>query len=450
MRSFARGASALTRLLRIRSLLIVRERLRSQILRNTSWLLEGQILQLAGRFGYFIIVAHALGPRDYGSFIACTALVSIVSPFASFGTGHVMIKYVARNRHSLPSYFGNALFITASSGSILMLLLVQLKSILLPPSVTTSMLVTIAMADLIATEMTGICLQVFLVLERGRTYSHLLACSTACRVVAAVCLVFSAHTAARWASLYCTSAFIGLGIAVYTAIRSSAQPRLNVSSVPDSMREGFHFATSLASQSIYNDIDKTMLARLSTVEATAIYAVAYRFIEPSLLPIRAAASASYPEFFRHGENGVRSGFTFARSILPYSMLYGAVAALLVYWGAGFIPFVLGAAYSESTVALRWLCILPFLKSIHVFLSDTLTGCNYQWQTSSAQICVAALNTIANLWLIRVFAWRGAAWSSLATDALLMVILLVIIRFHIRQENRTFALQHSGVEPAIEG
>ena len=433
MLSFARNTSA--RIARCTSVAKLRQRLRSQLIRNTSWLLGGQLIQLVGRLGYFIVVAHVLGPRDYGSVIACTALVSVVSPYASFGTGHVMIKEAARDLSGLSAYFGNALLVTAISGSTLMVLLLQLRSSVLPSSVTAAMLLAIGIGDLIATEMTAICLQVFLVLEEGRLYSHLLVSSTICRVLAAVILAFSSHTAGHWALLYSGSSFLGLGLALTSAVRWAARPRVMVRSVPHSMREGFHFATSLASQSIYNDIDKTMLARLSTVEATAIYAVAYRFIEPSLVPIRAAASASYPEFFRHGNDGVRSGFRFARSILPHSMLYGGLAALLLYWAAGLIPSVLGASYAESTAALRWLCALPFLKSIHIFLSDTLTGCNYQWQTSSAQICVAVLNAVANLWVIRVFAWRGAAWTSLGTDALLIVILLVIIRRHIRREDR---------------
>src|SRR6185369_14695011 len=150
-----------------------------------------------------------------------------------------------------------------------------------------------------------------------------------------------------------------------------------------SIREGFHFATSLASQSVYNDIDKTMLARMSTVDAAAIYAAAYRFIEAAILPIRSVANAAYPEFFRVGVQGVTSGFGFARRILRRSTFYGLGTAAAMFAMAGLIPMVLGRAYQESVAALRWLCLLPIIKCVHIFLSDTLTGANYQWQTSSA-------------------------------------------------------------------
>jgi O-antigen/teichoic acid export membrane protein len=176
-----------------------------------------------------------------------------------------------------------------------------------------------------------------------------------------------------------------------------------------------------------------MLARLSTVEAAAIYAAAYRFIEAAILPIRSVANAAYPEFFRLGMQGVTSSFGFARQILRRSIVYGLGMAVALFLAAGFIPMVLGHAYHESAAVLRWLCLLPVIKCAHIFLSDTLTGANYQWQTSSAQIAVAVFNVVINFWLIVAFSWRGAAWSSLATDGLLMVLLYMIIQRHLQRE-----------------
>jgi O-antigen/teichoic acid export membrane protein len=416
---------------------LLRERLRhgisSQIARNATWMLSGHGFQLLGRMGYFIIIAHSLGPSGYGSFVACTALIGTMSPFASCGTGHVMIKYVARDRSVLSVYLGNALLVTLASGSVLTLFALVLRPYVLPASSTSVMLIAVAIADLFSMEMSNICLQVFLALEQGRRFSHLMAFSTGVRFVAAIMLVAVGPTAAHWAYLYAASAVIATATGIVAVSRCCALPRFQLNLFFPSVREGFHFATSLASQSVYNDIDKTMLARLSTVEATAIYAAAYRFIEAAILPIRSVANAAYPEFFRLGMQGVTSGFGFAQRILKRSVLYGLGAAAALYVAAGVVPVLLGHAYQESAVALRWLCLLPLIKCVHIFLSDTLTGSNYQWQTSSAQITVAVFNVGINFWLILAFSWRGAAWSSLATDGLLVVLLCMIIQWHLRRE-----------------
>ena len=212
-----------------------------------------------------------------------------------------------------------------------------------------------------------------------------------------------------------------------------APPSFRLNLIVPSVREGIHFSSSAASQSVYDDIDKVMLARLSSVEAAAIYAVAYRFIDGAMLPIRSMAAASYPEFFRQGKHGVTSAFSLARQILRRSSVYGIVIAFVLFISAGFLPLVMGRAYVEGALALRYLCLLPVLKSVHSFLTDTLTGANYQWQRSSVQILVAAFNILLNFWIIRAYSWRGAAWSSLLTDTLLAALLYIVIRWHLRRE-----------------
>ena len=417
----------------------LRKSISSQIVRNASWMLSGHGLQLLGRMGYFVIIAHALGPSGYGTFVACTALIGTMSPFASCGTGHVMIKYVARDRNVLPVYLGNALLVTVASGSVLMLFALILRPHVLPQSSTATMLIAVAISDLFGMEMTNICLQVFLALEQGRRFSHLMAFSTGVRFVGAIVLLAVGPTATHWAYLYAASAVIATTTGIIAVSRYCTPPRVKLNLFFPSVREGIHFATSLASQSVYNDIDKTMLARLNTVEAAAIYAAAYRFIEAAILPIRSVANAAYPEFFRLGVQGVTSGFGFARRILRRSILYGLCMAVALFAAAGLVPMVLGRAYQDSASALRWLCLLPLIKCVHIFLSDTLTGSNYQWQTSSAQIAVAVFNVLINFWLIVAFSWRGAAWSSLATDGLLVVFLYAIIQRHLRRERAMSAL-----------
>lgn len=411
----------------------LRQSASSRIVRNATWMFSGHGLQLLGRIGYFIIIAHALGPSGYGSFVACTALIGTMSPFASCGTGHVMIKYVARDRNVLAAYMGNALLVTMASGSVLTLFALILRPHVLPGSSTSAMVIAVAIADLFGLEMNNICLQAFQALEQGRRFSHLMAFSTAVRFVAALVLLALGPTAQNWAYLYAASSVIGTATAIVVVSRCCAWPRFQLNLFFPSVREGFHFATSLASQSVYNDIDKTMLARLSTVEAAAIYAAAYRFIEAAILPIRSVANAAYPEFFRFGMQGVSSSFGFARQILRRSIVYGLGTAVALFLAANLVPVVLGHAYQESAAVLRWLCLLPVIKCVHIFLSDTLTGANYQWQTSSAQIAVAVFNVLINFWLIVAFSWRGAVWSSLATDGLLMVLLYVIIQRHLQRE-----------------
>ena len=66
-----------------------------------------------------------------------------------------------------------------------------------------------------------------------------------------------------------------------------------------------------------------------------------------------------------------------------------------------------------------------LKTFHYFAADSLTGAGYQGVRTAVQVGIAVFNVLVNLWIIPAYGWRGAAWSSLASDGLLAVILWMI-------------------------
>jgi O-antigen/teichoic acid export membrane protein len=407
--------------------------LQSKFARSGTWMLQGQGIQLGAQFTYFVVIAHALGPKGYGTFVACTAVVLALAPFGPWGGGQVMVKYASRNREELPVYFGNAIFVTLTSGLLITGLLLLLRSLVLPASVTPFMLVAVAIADLICTQITAVCSLAFMALDLPRKSANVLITSSVLRVLASLILLATSTSPIAWAQLYLAAAVIAATFQVMQVSSVTARPKIELGRISRSLSEGFHFATSFSAQTIYDNIDKGMLGRFSSVEAAAVYAVAYRFVDASMLPIRALASATYPEFFRQGEQGVQATFRFAKKILRHSMIYGLLVTICLFIAAGVVPMIMGPKFADSAIALRWLCPLPFIKSIHAFLTDTLTGGNHQADRSAVQLGAAAFNVLINLWLIRAFSWRGASWSSIATDGSLMIALYVVIKMHLRRE-----------------
>ena len=406
-------------------------------------------MQLVAQVGYFLIIARALGPTGYGTFLACTALAAVLAPFSPLGTGQVLVKYIARDKRLMPLYLGNAVTITAGMGLLLILIVSLLRSLLLPSSVSLAMLFAVGVADLICAQLTYVCAQALLATGRARHSSSLMVVSASARFAAAIALIMTGvPSVSRWVGFYLAASVLAVAYASVVICQTCAPPRFTLDLLWASIQEGFHFSTSLAAQTVYNDIDKTMLARLSSVQGAAIYAVAYRFIEVSMLPIRSLQSAAYPEFFRHGAGGMKPSFTFAKRILHRSVLYGIFASVVLFFSAQFLPLVMGSAYADSTVALQWLCPLPLIQSVHAFLSDTLTGADYQVQRSRCQIGVALFNILINLWLIRAWAWRGASWSSIASEMLLAVFLFLLIRFYLRKERSRPDIETSRVGATV--
>lgn len=405
------------------------------LVRNTLWSLGGFGMRLLIQAAYFIIMARCLGPGQYGGFIAATALTAVISPFVGLGYGFLLIKNVARDRNLFSEYWGNGLMMTLVSGSVLTFLAMALCRLVLPRSIPMLVITLISVSDLIFVKFLDMGAWAFQSVERlsGNAQLNVLVSLTRLIGIASLALAVSHPGVKAWSAVYLAGSILAALIAVAWVTSSLGKPKLALHRIRGEGAEGFYFSVSLSAQSIYNDIDKTMVARLATLEAAGVYAAAYRLIDVAFIPVRALLSAAYPSFFRNGKDGLGSTLRYSRwlliRIIPYS-LFTFMALLL---GAPLVPRILGHQYADVTEALRWLALLPLLKTLHYFIADALTGAGHQGTRTLIQIGVAVFNILINLWLIPAYGWRGAAWLSIASDGLLALSLWFIVTLLHRHE-----------------
>ena len=406
---------------------VILDRLKgSLIARNTLWMLVGQTTRTFLQAAYFILLARTLGVSGYGAFVGVTALVAILAPFASMGSGNILIKNVARNVKVFSVYWGNSIALTLMSALFLLVVLLGVSVFVLPPSIPFLLVLTVALTDLLFTRLTDVSAQAYQAFQRlGRT-AQIQVLVNLCRLVGVVVLMFAmtGHTSVQWGALYLASTAFSAAVAVWLTSRELGRPKLDASKLE--MKEGFYFSISLSAMGIYNDIDKTMLVRLSTLESAGIYGAAYRLIDIAFAPVRSLLFASYARFFQHGATGVRGSLDFAMRFVPLAAVYGLFAGVVLFLMAPIVPWVLGGEYVNAVGAIRWLSLIPFFRSVHYFAADALTGAGHQGLRSAVQVFVALFNVLLNFWLIPAYSWRGAAWSSLASDGLLMVLLWVAV------------------------
>ena len=392
----------------------------NKLARNTVWMTAGQGLRLVIQALYFVEIARSLGTRNYGAFVSVVALVGIVFPFGALGSGNLLVKNVARDKHQFPAYWGRALVFTSVIGALLLIGVCAIARFVLPPAIPMLLVVLVASADIFGLNLITISSQAFQAFEMLNWTAAITVMMSAGRLVGAVILI-AVHphpTALQWGLLYLGATAVVTVISLCLACTKLGFPKFVSPRSPEEIREGFYFSASQSAQTIYNDIDKTMLARLTTLEATGIYGAAYRIIDASLVPVSALLWSSYPNFFRAGSDGVAVAWNFAMPLLRRALLYSLAVCGALLASANLLPHFLGTEYAKAAEALRWLAVLPVLKAIHYFFSDTLTGSGYQRVRTSIQLCVALANVFANLWLIPAFSWRGAAWSSIGSDSAL--------------------------------
>ena len=134
---------------------------------------------------------------------------------------------------------------------------------------------------------------------------------------------------------------------------------------------------------------------------------------------------------------MRGTIPLARKVLRRTVLLGLVSAAGMFLLSPLIPIVVGKAFGPSAEALRWLCLIPVFRSLHLCAGDAMAGAGHQRFRLLSQMLAAGGNFAMNLYLIPHYSWRGAAWASLLTDGSLAAMSWTVL----------FWLRRHEVEPA---
>lgn len=404
--------------------------MRSLVARNTLWMLLGFGFRLGIQFLYFVLLARILGPEQYGAFVGVVALVMVLSPFASWGSGNILIKYASRDPGLFQRYWGAALATTLVSGGALSGLAFLLSGLLFGWETALALALPIALGDLIGIRLADVSGQAFQSRERlSRTSALWILMSTSRLLGVLILYALPEANASHWALLYAGSGFLAGALGVAWVVRELGFGPLSLGPMRGEWREGFYFAISLAAQGAYNDLDKTLLARLVSEGVAGGYAAAYRVLDAAFVPMRALLYATYPRFFREGRRGLESSRAFALRLLPFGLAAGGLGAALALGLAPLLPVLLGPEYALSAAVLPLLAPILLFRALHYLAADALTGAGYQGLRSAVQVGVAFLNLGLNLWWIPLLGWRGAVWSSLLSDGMLATGLWLMLVCH---------------------
>ncbi|MCZ4495788.1 MAG: polysaccharide biosynthesis protein, partial [Thermoleophilia bacterium] len=311
---------------------------------------------------YFVLMARSLGVSEYGLFIAVAALGAILAPFALFGTATLAVRTAARERDALPAAWGNGLLVTSTFGGALMLLMAVFGQLVLPGRATLSLILSIGIAELVFANMHHIHAQMFLAVKNGRRAAQLPVMLVCARMLLALAYFATGQpaSATTWGLLYLIASAAACALGFGLAVRAFGWPRIELDRLRGELATGFSYAIGLSSTTVYADIDKTMLARMTTTAAAGAYAAAYRIVGIVMAPIFSLLYSSFANFFQHGVGGMRATVTYALRLLPVTIGYGVFAGVVLFIAAPIVPTIFGDGFAESVTTIQWLAVLPLL------------------------------------------------------------------------------------------
>jgi O-antigen/teichoic acid export membrane protein len=404
---------------------------------DSLWLAGGQVGRTVLQAAYFVLLARALGVRDYGALVAVLAIISILNPFSGLGVITLLVKNISRRPEQAAPEWATARMVTVLSGSILSMIAVVASSAIGPEEVSHWAFAALALSELILARLIDVAATVYQAQRKMRRTAFYPIYLVLARLTGAVALILSplAVDVLTWAMVQLlTTGPVAFVIMAFTT-RSLGSAPARLGDFARAWREGLLYSVSLSSQSIYNDIDKTMLARLSSLADAGTYTAAYRLVDMGHTPIRAAMAAAFPSMFAHGEAGLRSALAITRRLCWPVLVYACLAGMTLLLVAPLLPIVLGHDFSGSVGALQGLAALPLLRAAHQLPADALTGSGFQGRRTLIQIIVALANVGANLVLIPQHGVAGAVAASLASETALAIGLWSAVYFSLESSPR---------------
>ncbi|RAN92709.1 lipopolysaccharide biosynthesis protein [Micromonospora saelicesensis] len=418
---------------------------RDTFLKRSGKFFTGTLLRTLAQGVLFVLLAREMSIDTYGLFVGVTALVAVVSPFASAGAPSLIFQSYAEAPGEWARHLTRGLVLTVVFGVGATVLVSAAGVAIWGSEVSALDMLCLAAADLVAWRL--IEAVAASVQARGKVFvaSVIPALLHVFRLVGALVLAAADEPISlrNWALTALAVSVVVCLLTTWYGLRGGGGGSWSVGPALSQARSGLLFAVGLSAQTVYNDIDKVMLSRIGTTEAAAIYAAAYRVVDFAYTPARSMSAVAYPRFFEVGREGPRAALGLARRLLPRFLMFSVPSSLLLVAMAWTMPLIFGPEYEAATLALQGLSAILVLKSIHYLAADALSGSRLQGRRTVCQIAVGVVNAGLNVWLIPAYGWQGAVVSSLLCDALLGILLWGCLVIALRRHPHRDAV----VEPA---
>jgi O-antigen/teichoic acid export membrane protein len=227
-------------------------------------------------------------------------------------------------------------------------------------------------------------------------------------------------------------------LVVYSTLHRAIGPaKIELGLLKRRFVEGLGFSVAGTTEAVNNDLDKIMLVHYGMTVQNGFYTLAYRVVDFATSPIIALNSAVMQKHFVLNASGPGTVAHLLKKSLMVSVSFGILAAFAMRIGAPLLPLVAGKSYAGAIAALKILCWLPVIRGIHQMCGSAVTGLGHQGWRTAAQATAAVLNVGLNALLIPSYGWRGAAWSTLASDSLIAVlnVTIFVVAFRLLGRNK---------------
>lgn len=366
------------------------------------------------------ILTQLLRPDEYGILSVFVSLSTLFSVVFSLNLRSGVVRYYLENADDFDRALGANLLFVIIIGLIFL-------SIVLILSETLAALCVVETAVFRLAAITSIfwgILEIYLSYLRGskqsRTYSVITVLRSAGILGGSVVLILYMSDEKYFGKIY-AELFIKTAFALYAVVTMIRMAKFSTNwrYIKYTCRFSIPLIPHALSRYILGYFDRIIIQQLTTPRDTGLYSLAYDVGMAMDMVVMATVKAWQPIFFEAYRNQHYDRIN--RMIYGYSGYIYFAAAMIILFGSDFAQLIVPTSYFSG------LHLVPILVLGHVFVF--LYTLFFQYAAYTKRTALISFNTLMsgaanialNYWLIPIFGYEAAAYTTTASFALLFLL-----------------------------
>jgi len=398
----------------------------SGLWRNMGWMTLPNLIVKPAWFLFITLVCiRFMGLAEYGIMTAALALMSICDGSLTLGSSPYTIRELARDPSQSSRFFSNLLV----SRTLLSLVAIAIGlGIRMALGTGALDVVLFAGSYVFFRNLLEYCRAIFRAHERFQVEAGSTLFEKALVIGAGSWALSVAPDAAS--AMLGMSAGMGvafLGTFVWTTRHMAAfrLQELSWSFFRKAMPHAIPLGLSSVFVLLYYRTDSIMLEAMEGELITGQYGLAFRITEAMILLPFIVSTVLLPRLSSlHDDDGGSFGKLFRRGILGMLGVSAATATVVWILAPWIIPFLDPSPEATPAIALLQVLLISFvLNAINQVGITHLTATHQQNRLAMVLAAAAVVNIALNLAMIPRFSATGAAWATVATQALILALFL---------------------------
>jgi len=407
----------------------------NSILKNSLFLMGGNLGNYLLTFFNTVIITRYLGPQNYGKYTFVLSIVTMVVVLWNFGLGVLLTRDVSREPAKVNQYVSGVIAIKNSLALVTIIIMVALLRYLNYDFLIMKSVLIFSLATYF-TCMSAIFESVFSAFRRMEFNSLLSLLRPVFLFIALSIIVTMSGDIVDIFFCQLIASFL-VFIVSFIFVKKFAQPRLSfdIRLIFVLIKNGFPFLMISVVHIVLFKIDHIMISTIVGDEALGLYGAAYTLLEIiiTFFPMLIVTSA-YPVLSDLYKNDKHSMLKIFHVLFKNLLVIGIPASCgIVLLGREIIVVIYGNEYLEAGRLLSILGCSIWVSFISLLMAWTLTAMDKQHLVLITNLLFMIVNITTNLYAIRVFGASGAA----VTTCICSLGGFIVLFFFLVKEKMSF-------------